>query len=142
MPPGAGRLAGGTASEVQMSLTEKRHAPKGPIKGDDPIAEKDPMRCSARSKQSGVQCKRTPIPGGTVCRYHGGMAPQVQAKAKERLAALAPKAIQVMDALLDRTQFPTVQFQASRFVIEQEVGKAIEHVESTVDGDVTLRWQS
>lgn len=121
----------------------KRHAPKGPIKVADPIDSPHPMKaqCVATNRQ-GKRCGKSPIIGGTVCRLHGGAAPQVMAKAKERLAALAPKAIQVLDGLLDRAQFPTVQFQASRFVIEQEVGKAVEHVDTTVDGDVTLRWQS
>jgi hypothetical protein len=38
------------------------------------------IRCSAISKHSGEQCKRKAIPGGTVCRYHGGNARQVKAK--------------------------------------------------------------
>jgi hypothetical protein len=41
-------------------------------------------RCSAKSKQTGERCKQRPVPGGTVCRFHGGAAPQVQAKAEER----------------------------------------------------------
>ena len=122
----------------------QRHAPKGPIKGTDPMTASDPMRdpragkCVGHSKQTGKLCTQPAIRGGTVCRYHGGGAPQVQAKAKERLAALAPKAIQVMDRLLEREQFPTVQFQASRFLIEQEVGKAIEHVEQQINARVSL----
>ena len=39
----------------------------------------------ARSKRSGQRCKRTPIPGGTVCTMHGGAAPQVRAAARRRL---------------------------------------------------------
>ena len=46
----------------------------------------DPSRCTATSKRSGNQCKRAPINGGTVCAMHGGKAPQVEAKAAERLA--------------------------------------------------------
>lgn len=45
-------------------------------------------RCSARSKTTGKTCTRPAIRGGMVCRYHGGAAPQVQAKARERLADL------------------------------------------------------
>jgi hypothetical protein len=41
-------------------------------------------RCSAISKHSGEQCKRKAIPGGPVCRYHGGNAKQVKAKAAIR----------------------------------------------------------
>lgn len=66
----------------------------------------------------------------------------MRAKARERLAALYPRAVAVMGGLLERDQFPTVQYSASRFLIEQEVGKALERVDTTVDGDVTLRWQS
>jgi hypothetical protein len=42
------------------------------------------VQCTAISKQSGQQCKRKAIPGGTVCRYHGGGAQQVKAKAAIR----------------------------------------------------------
>lgn len=41
-------------------------------------------RCSARSKQTGEQCKLTAIAGGKVCRFHGGAAGQVKAAADQR----------------------------------------------------------
>jgi hypothetical protein len=43
-------------------------------------------QCIATSKASGVRCKRRAIPGGMVCSKHGGSAPQVKAKAQERVA--------------------------------------------------------
>lgn len=46
-----------------------------------------PPKCSGTSSQSGLPCKNYPMQGGTVCRYHGGNAPQVKAKAAARLAA-------------------------------------------------------
>jgi hypothetical protein len=47
-------------------------------------------RCSAKSKQTGVRCKRQPIPFGPVCIFHGGYLPSVRAKAeREYLATLA-----------------------------------------------------
>ena len=122
-------------------MAGNKHAPMGPIKGPpaDPTQAADPIqaRCTATTRQ-GHRCGTRPIRGGTVCRMHGGGAPQVQAKAKERLAALAPKAVLVLDALLDREEFPTVQFQAARFIAEQEVGKAHESVSMEVSGEVTL----
>jgi hypothetical protein len=42
------------------------------------------VQCTAISKQTGKQCKAKAIPGGTVCRWHGGNAKQVKAKAAIR----------------------------------------------------------
>lgn len=47
-----------------------------------------PRRCVAKSSRTGKPCQRPPIAGGTVCRHHGGAAPQVKRKAEERLADL------------------------------------------------------
>ena len=44
--------------------------------------------CHATSKSTGDPCRKTAIPGGAVCIYHGGRVPQVQAKAALRLEAL------------------------------------------------------
>lgn len=41
-------------------------------------------QCTARSKQTGERCKQRPVKGGTVCRFHGGRAPQVAAAAVQR----------------------------------------------------------
>ena len=118
-----------------------RHAPKGPIKTANPMQPLDPTRCKA-TRRNGDQCGSKPIRGGTVCRMHGGGAPQVKAKAAERLAIMANKALGVIDRLMDREEFPTVQLGASKTVYEWQHGKATERVNATVDGDVTLRWQS
>ncbi|MFC8517493.1 hypothetical protein [Streptomyces sp. NPDC057257] len=40
--------------------------------------------CTGKTKRG--PCKNSPIKGGTVCKFHGGSAPQVQAAARERLA--------------------------------------------------------
>ena len=39
------------------------------------------IRCKAKSKRTGFQCRNAPIKGATVCRMHGGRIPQVAAKA-------------------------------------------------------------
>jgi hypothetical protein len=44
------------------------------------------QRCSAHNKRNGAPCKNWAILGGDVCRSHGGGAPQVKKKARERLA--------------------------------------------------------
>lgn len=43
--------------------------------------------CHAKTKR-GNPCRQRPIPGGKVCRYHGGGAPQVRAAGLRRLAAV------------------------------------------------------
>jgi hypothetical protein len=41
--------------------------------------------CTARSKRTGTPCKNAPLEGSTVCRLHGGLAPQVLRKSQERI---------------------------------------------------------
>jgi hypothetical protein len=43
-----------------------------------------PRRCTAR-RHNGQPCRRYAARGATVCRTHGGAAPQVQAAARRRL---------------------------------------------------------
>lgn len=52
-----------------------------------------PSPCRATSKATGKPCGRTAEPGATVCRYHGGAAPQVKRKAALRLLELVDPAI-------------------------------------------------
>lgn len=73
----------------------------------------DPSRqCTAKSKQSGVRCKRPAVIGGTVCSIHGGKARQVQAAAQRRrdqdaaereakALNIQPREIGYQDALLE-----------------------------------------
>lgn len=51
------------------------------------MAGKNPKArlCSARAKSTGKKCTRPAIPGGSVCRFHGGAAPQVKRAAENRL---------------------------------------------------------
>src|SRR6266699_432934 len=102
------------------SLSRRRHAPKGPIKTSDPISARDLIsdrQCTAHAKHSGLRCKYRAIPGGRVCRFHGGGAPQVKEKALDRLRALQDPAIDRMAKLIDQEQFPTVSYAASKDVL-------------------------
>lgn len=46
-------------------------------------------KCTAHSSQTGNPCRNNAIDGGTVCRMHGGSAPQVKQAALERIRAAA-----------------------------------------------------
>lgn len=67
---------------------------------------------------------------------HGGAAPQVKQAAQERLKAMQPLALNTMEALMSRTEFPTVQFQASKAVIDWTEGKAAELVNVNLNASV------
>lgn len=49
-------------------------------------------KCSAKSKQTGERCKQYAVKGGTVCRFHGGKAPQVKKAAEVRAAKISAEA--------------------------------------------------
>jgi hypothetical protein len=51
------------------------------------------MRCSATVLRTGHQCKKGAITGATVCRSHGGAAPQVALAAKRRTVLAEANAI-------------------------------------------------
>jgi hypothetical protein len=128
-----------------------KHAPRGPIKSHaDPLQATQPLkglpgnaqRCHAHSKRSGKACNNPAILGATVCRMHGGSAPQVKLAALERLKALQPKAITVLESLLDREEFPTVQMAAVRDVLDRTEGKPAESVKLTgaEGGPILFKW--
>lgn len=122
----------------------KRHAPRGPIKGSDPLEAGNPMkaRCTATNRR-GQRCGKPPIPGGTVCRMHGGAAPQVKQKAMERLMALQNPAIDRLSKLIDQEAFPTVAYAASRDVLDRTLGKPGESLNLEHSGSIetVFRWQ-
>lgn len=62
----------------------------------DPMDDPEPHRCRAKSKQSGQRCGQRVVPGLTVCRFHGGSAPQTLAAARRRLAEAAIPAASVL----------------------------------------------
>lgn len=74
-------------------------APRTRRRGDDPMQAPTPSgppathrQCKAKTR-SGKQCRNAPIDGGTVCRMHGGSAPQVKRRAALRLLELVDPAV-------------------------------------------------
>lgn len=117
----------------------RRHAPRGPlIQRTDPIDGINPMKalCTATNRQ-GKRCGKSPIPGGAVCRMHGGGAPQVKLKALERLMTLQNPAIDRLTQLIDQKEFPSVAIAAVRDVLDRTIGKPAES--QTVQHSGTLR---
>jgi len=61
----------------------------------------------------------------------------VQLAARARLLALQPKAIQRLDWLLDREEFPSTMYQAIKDVMDRTEGRAPD----TVDMNVSVDWE-
>lgn len=59
------------------------------------------------------------IKGGVVCRVHGGSAPQVKAKAQERLAALVEPAIKRLSELMQQKRDMKVALGATKDVLDR-----------------------
>jgi hypothetical protein len=75
------------------------------------------VTCVATNR-AGTQCQRRPIAGGTVCPMHGGKAPQVVAKAKERLLFAADPAARVLITLL-KSDDDRVKHRAAEAILDR-----------------------
>ena len=109
-----------------------KHAPRGRIKARHPITGTNPIgprqRCSAHGKTTKTPCKQPAIAGGTVCRYHGGAAPQVIRAAEGRLEALRTPAVAYLAYLLGQWEYPSAGLGAAKDVLDRVDGKAAELV--------------
>jgi hypothetical protein len=102
-----------------------------------PMEIKKPMeraQCTAKSKQSGVRCKRPPIRGHHVCAMHGGKSPQVIATAKQRLAAMVDPALVQLQALLLGAEAEPVRLAAVKDILDRNGYKPVDRIEVTDAG--------
>lgn len=76
------------------------------------VANPSKPRCRAHNQQ-GARCSKSSIPGGTVCRWHGGRAPQVLASAEQRMKDLVHPAIDSLARQINKDEFP-----ATRYVLD------------------------
>ena len=106
------------------------HAPRGPIKAK-PInaATLQGVKCTAKSSRTGKPCQKPPIKGATVCRVHGGAAPQVKRAAERRLEELRPDAIRYYDWLLNQEEYPSAGLGAANAVMDRVDGRPTERIE-------------
>ena len=97
--------------------------------------------CSAHSKQTGQPCKVRVVPGATVCRFHGGSAPQVRLKAEERLQAARDRMLEIflpialtrLQALLEDPLTPPAVLKSAVADLLDRVGLgATQKTEATV----------
>jgi hypothetical protein len=76
------------------------------------------MRCHAH-RRDGEQCGSDAVKGATVCRMHGGSAPQVKAAARRRLLeAVDPVVAKLIDLAL-RDPDPRIALAACRDILDR-----------------------
>jgi len=99
-----------TRSKPDKKKKQLRKSSKPVITAGNPPAaalpkseELESQQCKATSKTSGNRCKQPAIPGGTVCIYHGGKAPQVMRAARARLRELLLPALDRLEKNLENT---------------------------------------
>lgn len=102
-------------------------------------------RCAGHSSQTGEPCKKWPIAGSTVCRWHGGAAPQVKRKAEERIAAMVFPALKRVETLIgaeddeeiSEAGLEAVRLRAAFGILDRAGYTATQKL--AVSGDLTVR---
>lgn len=75
--------------------------------------------CSAHSSRTGKPCTQYAIKGATVCRFHGGSAPQVKAKAEQRLRELIMPMITRQEWLANQNDNLNVAQKAAADILDR-----------------------
>lgn len=99
----------------------------------DPMTGPDPMttsrQCIATSRRTGKRCGAYAIVGGTVCKWHGGAAPQVRLAANERIAEMVDPALSALRQLVDTADSDSVRLSAIKDILDRAGYKPKERVE-------------
>ena len=85
----------------------------------EPLERHQKPRCQAMSKQTGQQCGNKAIPGGTVCRFHGGGARQVRNRARLNLLELVDPAIATLAREMATAEGSTDRQRAANSILDR-----------------------
>lgn len=90
-------------------------------------------QCTATSKQTGNRCGHGAIAGGTVCKWHGGSAPQVLEAARKRLLDMVDPALRELELLVeDSAMDPKTKLAAVKDILDRVGLGATQRVDVSV----------
>lgn len=95
--------------------------------------------CGKYSRRTGQPCKSLAVLGSTVCRMHGGSAPQVKKAAGDRLALMVDSLISEMYRIAISDKSSAVRVQAAKDLLDRAGLKPKERVEMASIQQFTLR---
>lgn len=72
-----------------------------------------------RKTRAGTPCQKSPIKGATVCRLHGGAAPQVKRAAKLRLLELVDPAIATLARIMATSPNEALRLKAADSILDR-----------------------
>lgn len=72
-----------------------------------------------RKTRAGTPCQKPPIKGATVCRLHGGAAPQVKRAAKLRLMELQDPAIATLARVMATSDNEALRLRAAESILDR-----------------------
>lgn len=120
-----------TANLPHLAPSHPEGKPPGPPTPTDPS-----RRCHAH-KKSGEQCRQAAIPGGRVCKKHGGSAPAVINKARIRLQMQTSQMAQNLIDMANDTSLdykrPDVRLKAITEVLDRGGVGIKEEIDINVD---------
>jgi hypothetical protein len=104
-------------------------------------------QCTATTKhgdRAGERCGASAIKGGSVCAKHGGRAPQVRAKAQERLEALVePALVELGKIVRAKGTSDADKIKACAEILDRYAPTSKRSAQDVkVDGNVTVNDQS
>jgi len=110
-------------------------------------APTEKRRCTAKTKQSGGtdQCVRWALKGQTVCRVHGGAAPQALAAAERRMAEERARGLvatygRPIETTATQALLDEVRWTAGHVAWLRDRVQEIEARSAAADGDHPLVW--